>query len=121
MGAKKTAGNPPFTGLLQERGPKWVKVSGKVQLSSEPLRVDDVIEVWASLEHDPDDVGTTLRGMWRFVVVVALLEYKSVVIALSPGHTSFGCSPTGCSGWPLASAAKSDPTVRAPRGSRPTR
>jgi hypothetical protein len=79
MSAKKTAWHPPFTGLLQERAPRWAKVSGEVQLTTEPLRVDDVIEVWADREHDPSDVGTTLRGLWRYVVVVGLLEYKSVV------------------------------------------
>ncbi len=50
-----------------------------MQLTTEPLRVDDVIEVWADLAHDPRDTGSTLRGLWRFIVVVALLEYKSVV------------------------------------------
>ncbi len=79
MGSKKTAWHPPFTGLLQERAPRWAKVTGEVQLTSEPLRVDDVIEVWADQAHDPSDVGTTLRGLWRYVVVVCLLEYKSRV------------------------------------------
>ena len=79
MSAKKTAWHPPFTGLLQERCPRWARVTAEVQLTSEPLRVDDVIEVWADRPYDPRDVGGTLRGMWRYVVVVALLEYKSVV------------------------------------------
>ncbi len=79
MSAKKTAWHPPFTGLLQERCPRWARVRAEVQLTTEPLRVDDVIEVWADPAHDPRDTGTTLRGLWRFVVVVALLEYKSVV------------------------------------------
>ncbi len=79
MSAKKTAWHPPFTGLLQERAPRWAKVTPEVQLTTEPLRVDDVIELRADHPRDPNDVGTTLRGMWRFVVEVALLEYKSVV------------------------------------------
>lgn len=79
MGSKKTAWHPPFTGLLQERAPRWARVTGEVQLTSEPLRVDDVIEVWADRVHDPDDQGSTLRGLWRYVVVVCLLEYKSRV------------------------------------------
>ncbi len=79
MSAKKTAWHPPFTSFLQERCPRWAKVTGEVQLTTEPLRVDDVIAVRADRDHDPSDTGTTLRGMWRFVVVVALLEYKSVV------------------------------------------
>ncbi len=85
MSAMKTAWHPPFTGLLQERGPRWAKVSGEVQLSVEPSRVDDVIEVWADRPQDPTDVGTTLRGMWRYVVVVALVEFKSVVWPFQPG------------------------------------
>ncbi len=88
MSAKKTAWHPPFTGLLQERGPRWAKVTGEVQLTTEPLRVDDVIEVWADRPHDPDDVGTTLREMWRFIVVVGLVEYKSVVWPFQHGDLS---------------------------------
>ncbi len=72
MIAKKTAWHPPFTSFLQERCPRWAKVTGEVQLTTEPLRVDDVIAVRADRDHDPSDTGTTLRGMWRFVVVVAL-------------------------------------------------
>lgn len=64
---------PPFTGLLQERCPRWAKVSGEVQFTAEPLRVDDVSEVWVDRPHDPLDAGGTLRGMWRFIVVVGLI------------------------------------------------
>jgi hypothetical protein len=88
MGAKKTAWHPPFTGLLQERCPRWAKVTGEVQLTAEPLRVDDVIEVWVDRPHDPLDTGATLRGMWRFIVVVGLLEYKSVVWPFQHGDLS---------------------------------
>ncbi len=88
MSAKKTAWHPAFTGLLQERGPRWAKVTGEVQLTSEPLRVDDVIEVWADPSHDPSDTGTTLRGMWRYLVVVGLLEYKSAVWPFQHGDLS---------------------------------
>jgi hypothetical protein len=88
MSAKKTAWHPPFTGLLQERCPAWAKVTGEVQLTSEPLRVDDVIEVWADRPHDPTDTGATLREMWRFIVVVGLLEYKSVVWPFQHGDLS---------------------------------
>jgi hypothetical protein len=88
VGAKKTAWHPPFTGLLQERGPRWAKVTGEVQLTTEPLRVDDVIEVWVDRSHDPLDTGATLRGMWRFIVVVGLLEYKSVVWPFQHGDLS---------------------------------
>ncbi len=88
MSPKKTAWHPPFTGLLQERSPRWAKVTGEVQLTTEPLRVDDVIEVWADRPHDPGDVGETLRGMWRFIVVVGLLEYKSAVWPFQHGDLS---------------------------------
>jgi hypothetical protein len=88
MSTKKTAWHPPFTGLLQERCPRWAKVSGEVQLTTEPLRVDDVVEVWADRPHDPNDTGSTLRGMWRFIVVVGLLEYKSVVWPFQHGDLS---------------------------------
>ena len=97
MSAKKTAWHPPFTGHLQEHGPSWAKVTGEVQLTTEPLRVDDVIEVWADRPHDPNDdpwksptgdTGSTLRGMWRFILVVGLLEYKSVVWPFQHGDLS---------------------------------
>ncbi len=88
MSAKKTAWHPPFTGLLQERAPRWAKVTGEVQLTSEPLRVDDVIEVWADRPHDPGDTGATLREMWRFIVVVGLLEYKSIAWPFQHGDLS---------------------------------
>ncbi len=85
MSAKKTAWHPPFTGLLQERAPRWARVTPEVQLTTEPLRVDDVIELRADRAHDPNDTGSTLRGMWRFVVEVALLEFKSVVWPVQRG------------------------------------
>lgn len=88
MSAKKTASPPPFTGLLHERCPAWAEVSGEVQLTSEPLRVDDVIEVCADREHDPSDTGATLRERWRFIVVVGLLEYKSAVWPFQRGDLS---------------------------------
>jgi hypothetical protein len=88
VSAKKTAWHPPFTGLLQERCPRWAKVTGEVQLTAEPLRVDDVIEVWVDRPHDPLDTGTTLRGMWRYIVVVGLLEYKSIVWPFQHGDLS---------------------------------
>ena len=88
MGAKKTAWHPPFTGLLQERCPRWAKITGEVQLTAEPLRVDDVIKVWVDRPQEPIDTGATLRGMWRFIVVVGLLEYKSVVWPFQHGDLS---------------------------------
>lgn len=78
MSANRTAWHPPFTGLLQERGPRWTKVTGEVQLTAEPMRADDMIELRAGTTRDPRDRGHVLRGMWRFVVVVALLEFKSI-------------------------------------------
>ena len=79
MGSKKTAWHPPFLGHLYEHSPRWARVRGEVQLTVEPLRVDAVLEVWADRVHDASDVGTTLRGLWRYLVVVCLLEYKSKV------------------------------------------
>ncbi len=58
MSAKKTAWHPPFTGLLRARCPRQAKITGEVQLTTEPLRVDDVIEVWA------DDVCERPLGAW---------------------------------------------------------
>jgi hypothetical protein len=73
------AGHPAhetFTGLLQERGPRWAKVTGEVQLTTEPLRVDDVIEVWVDRSHDPLDTGATLRGTCAALRVVPNARWK---------------------------------------------
>ena len=85
MSVKKTVWHPAFAGLLLERAPRWAKVTPEVQLTTEPLRVDDVIELRADRPHDPNDTGTTLRGIWRFVIAVALLEYKSAAWPLQRG------------------------------------
>ena len=82
MGSKKTAWHPPFIGHLQEHSPRWTRVRGEVQLTAEPLRVDGALEIWARLHYDPTDPGSTLRGLWKFIVLVCLLEYKSKVAAL---------------------------------------
>jgi hypothetical protein len=69
--------HPPFTGLLQAFGPRWTVVEGEWQLTVEPLRADDVITLRAGTLRDLCDRGSVLRGMWSYVVVVALLEFKS--------------------------------------------
>ena len=78
MSANKTAWHPPFTGLLQERGPKWTKITGEVSLTMEPQRADDVIEVRVDRPRDPSDAGSVLRLLWGYIVWVALLEFKSI-------------------------------------------
>ena len=73
MSSERTAWHPPFTGLLTERAPRWVRVLAEVPLTQEPLRVDDLIELLATAVRDLDDRGSVLRVLWRFVRVVALL------------------------------------------------
>ena len=63
MSAIKTAWHPPFTGLLRERCPKWVRITAEVQLTTEPLRVDDLLEVWSDRPHDAQDRGATFRAL----------------------------------------------------------
>ena len=77
MSTEKTAWHPPFTVLITERGPRWVRVSGEVRVAAE-LRLDDLIEVMAGVARDPDDHGAVLRGMWGFLTWVGLLEFKSI-------------------------------------------
>jgi len=77
MSSKRTAWHPPFTTAMRERGPRWVTIRAEVQLTEEPHRADDVIEVRVDLPRDLSDCGTTLRGLWPEVRVVALLEFKS--------------------------------------------
>ena len=77
MSARKTAWHPPFTGWLLEASPRWTAVRGEVNLTSEPLRIDDVIELRADHPRDPADTGRTLHGLWALFLAVCLLEYKS--------------------------------------------
>lgn len=42
------------------------------------LRLDDLLEVLADVVRDEGDQGAVLRGMWRFLVWVGLLEFKSI-------------------------------------------
>jgi len=76
MGTEKTAWHPPFTGLIQDFGPRWTRTSGELRLAAE-LRGDDMIEVLADMVRDPNDRGSVLRGMWPLLVWVGLLEFKS--------------------------------------------
>ncbi len=78
MSSERTAWHPPFTTLLRERGPRWAKVTGEPQLTQEPMRVDDLIELRVDVPRDPGDHGNVLRGLWPQVRVVALVEFKSV-------------------------------------------
>ncbi len=91
MGTEKTAWHPPFTGLLQEFGPGWTRVSGEVRLAVEP-RADDLIEVLVDAARDPNDRGGVLRGMWPLIAWVGLLEFKSLSRPFRRGdlHRLFG-------------------------------
>jgi len=82
MGTEKTAWHPPFTGLIQDFGPRWTRTSGELRLAAE-LRADDMIEVLADMVRDPNDRGSVLRGMWPLLVWVGLLELQEQVAALS--------------------------------------
>ncbi len=78
MSSERTAWHPPFTTAMRERGPRWVRVSGEVQLTQEPMRADDVFELRVEVGRDPDDCGKVLRGLWPLLVWVCLLEFKSI-------------------------------------------
>ncbi|MBI5515725.1 MAG: hypothetical protein HY909_18225 [Deltaproteobacteria bacterium] len=85
MGTERTAWHPVFTALLEQFRPRWVKVTAEVSLAREPLRVDDVIELRAEIPRDPSDHGGTLRGLWRSLRRVGLLEVKSLTRPLRRG------------------------------------
>ena len=78
MSTERTAWHPPFTTAMRERGPRWVRVSGEVQLTQEPMRADDVFELRVEVGRDPDDCGSVLLGLWPLLVWVCLLEFKSI-------------------------------------------
>lgn len=78
MSSERTAWHPPFTTAMRERGPRWVRVRGEVQLTQEPMRADDVFELRVEVARDPDDCGSVLRGLWPLLVWVGLLEFKSI-------------------------------------------
>ena len=77
MRSTRTAWHPAFTVYLKEHAPRWGEVRAEVPISEEPLRVDDLLMLRAQVPRDPRDEGTGLRGLWRAVRAVMLLEFKS--------------------------------------------
>jgi hypothetical protein len=77
MSTTRTAWHPAFTVFLRERRPLWAEVEAEVTLAAEPLRVDDVITLRAGHRRDDHDEGQSLRGLWRHLRAVMLVEFKS--------------------------------------------
>jgi hypothetical protein len=77
MSTTRTAWHPAFTVFLRERRPSWAEVDAEVALAAEPLRVDDVITLRAGHPRDDRDEGQSLRGLWRHLRAVMLVEFKS--------------------------------------------
>ena len=73
----RTAWHPAFTRYLKEHAPRRVEVSPEVPLTAEPLRVDEAITRRRERLRDPLDEGVALRGLWRHLRDVMLLEFKS--------------------------------------------
>ena len=77
MRSTRTAWHPAFTVYLKEHAPRWGEVHAEVPITAEPLRVDDVLTLRARAPRDPRDEGTGLRGLWRAVREVMLVDFKS--------------------------------------------
>ncbi|MEZ4389879.1 MAG: hypothetical protein R3A48_02195 [Polyangiales bacterium] len=77
MSTTRTAWHPAFTIYLRERAPPWVEVRAEVPLSAEPLRVDDLLTLRPQHVREPLAEGQSLRGMWRHLLDVLLVEFKS--------------------------------------------
>ncbi|MFO0624100.1 MAG: hypothetical protein U0325_00670 [Polyangiales bacterium] len=85
MSTTRTAWHPAFTVFLRERRPAWVEVDAEVALAAEPLRVDEVITLRAGHARDARDEGQSLRGLWRHLRAVMLVEFKSRARAFRQG------------------------------------
>ncbi len=76
MGAKRTAWHVLFGRLLVESAPPWVVVRPEVPLGAEPQRMDFVL--LRRRGKTTDDLGKRLHGLWRWLGVDTLVEFKSV-------------------------------------------
>jgi len=77
MRSTRTAWHPAFTVYLKEHAPGWGEVRAEVPITEEPLRVDDLLALRAQVPRDLRDEGTGLRGLWRALRVVMLVDFKS--------------------------------------------
>ncbi|MFO0625177.1 MAG: hypothetical protein U0325_06120 [Polyangiales bacterium] len=62
-----------------------MEVDAEVALAAEPLRVDEVITLRAGHARDARDEGQSLRGLWRHLRAVMLVEFKSRARAFRQG------------------------------------
>ncbi|MFO0628916.1 MAG: hypothetical protein U0325_25295 [Polyangiales bacterium] len=86
MRSTRTAWHPAFTVYVKEHAPGWGEVRAEVPISEEPLRVDDLLALRAQVPRDASDEGTGLRGLWRAVRGVMLVDFKSRARAFRRGE-----------------------------------
>ena len=86
MRSNRTAWHPAFTVYLKEHAPAWGEVRAEVPISEEPLRVDDLLALRAQVPRDVRDEGTGLRGLWRALRAVMLVDFKSRARAFRRGE-----------------------------------
>ncbi len=86
MRSTRTAWHPAFRVYLKEHAPGWGEVRAEVPIGEEPLRVDDLLALRAQTPRDPRDEGTGLRGLWRALRGVMLVDFKSRARAFRRGE-----------------------------------
>jgi hypothetical protein len=76
MGRKRTVWHLGFGRLLAKRGPRGFTVLDEVPLSKESPRMDFLL-LRRTRRLAPGDRGETLRGLWKLLPAVSVVEYKS--------------------------------------------
>ena len=77
VSSKPTVWHFIFTLLLRKYGPRWLEVRDEVPLSEERPRLDFLL-LRKPLEGKADDLGRTLRDLWRHLPLVTVAELKSI-------------------------------------------
>jgi hypothetical protein len=85
----------PFGALVEQRCPAWIKVALEALLQRESQRIDQVYTLRAHRTRNPSDEGTVLRGLWKYIHVVGIAEFKSLSAPVAPGDVE----RLGACGW----------------------
>jgi hypothetical protein len=85
----------PFGALVEQRCPAWIEVGLEVLLQRESQRIDQVYTLRAHTPRNLSDEGTVLRGLWKYIYVVGIAEFKSLSTPVAPGDIE----RLGACGW----------------------
>jgi len=77
VSSKRTIWHFILVVLLRKYGPRWLEVRDEVPLSEERPRLDFLL-LRKRLEGGAEDLGRTLRDLWRRLPLVTVAEFKSI-------------------------------------------